>query len=375
VPGRHRPCLPCGVASFAALASALLAAHASDIVIRPAQAVSNGLIVVQLYDSAEAFERLRDPLRKESFPAGQDVSYVLKDVPPGTYALLVYHDADGDGKLGRNFIGIPREPVGFSNGYRPKGPPRYDRARFELTEGQEASFDVALERPLGRRGRIGAGVGVVVRTSPYRGSRESAVRIIPAVTYIGPRFQLFGPFLQVGLVHQDRLSLALTARYRIGSYEAEDSAFFAGLADREDTMMAGLALKCDLPAGIDLSAQYEEDVLGLIGGGEARLAAHRSFRFRPFSLSPEIGINAAASKIANHDYGVPAGNTTSDRPAYELDNAMSWDVGLGTFFDLPWDWRVMVSAGVEFLGEEIVDSPLVDRNHLLKGFALVNRVF
>ena len=44
-----------------------------------------------------------------------DVSVTVPGVPPGRYAVQAFHDADGDGKLARNWIGIPREGVGFSN--------------------------------------------------------------------------------------------------------------------------------------------------------------------------------------------------------------------------------------------------------------------
>lgn len=46
--------------------------------------------------------------------AGQ-ISITVPDVPEGHYAVQAFHDADGDGKLGRSWIGIPREGVGFSN--------------------------------------------------------------------------------------------------------------------------------------------------------------------------------------------------------------------------------------------------------------------
>jgi len=45
-----------------------------------------------------------------------------------------------------------------------------------------------LERVLGKRGRIGVGLGMVGRSSPYRDSRGVAYQPIPAVAYIGERF-------------------------------------------------------------------------------------------------------------------------------------------------------------------------------------------
>lgn len=56
-------------------------------------------------------------------------------LPPGEYALSIFHDSNDNGKLDANFIGIPKEPVALSNNARPKfGPPKYKDAVFELGE-------------------------------------------------------------------------------------------------------------------------------------------------------------------------------------------------------------------------------------------------
>lgn len=54
-------------------------------------------------------------------------------VPPGTYAAQAFHDEDGDGKIGRNTLGLPTEGLGFSNDAAMRfGPPRFDEAAFQL---------------------------------------------------------------------------------------------------------------------------------------------------------------------------------------------------------------------------------------------------
>ena len=54
-------------------------------------------------------------------------------LPPGEYALSIFHDTNDNGELDANFIGIPKEPVALSNNARPKfGPPKYKDAVFEL---------------------------------------------------------------------------------------------------------------------------------------------------------------------------------------------------------------------------------------------------
>jgi uncharacterized protein (DUF2141 family) len=75
----------------------------------------------------------RDPAAlKRSVPAGQAASIRLAAVPPGTYALGVIHDENGNGRLDR-FLAIPREGFGFSRNPRLRmGPPRFDEVRFEV---------------------------------------------------------------------------------------------------------------------------------------------------------------------------------------------------------------------------------------------------
>jgi len=62
----------------------------------------------------------------------------INSLPFGTYAISVYHDEDGDGELDSNFLGIPKEPYGFSNNARGIfGPPKYKAASFEFNELQQ----------------------------------------------------------------------------------------------------------------------------------------------------------------------------------------------------------------------------------------------
>ena len=198
-----------------------LAVSAAELTIRLEAPSPSGNVAFVLFDSANAFGDLRDPVKVVKLPLdGRDV-YHIKDVFPGEYALLVYCDENNNDRIDKNFIGIPTEPLGFSNQYQPKGPPSYKRAVFVLAEGEIRHFDVKLLRPLGEFGRIGAGLGVIFRSSPYRGYDGSVTQMIPAITYNGNRFQIFGPNVQIGLAGSGKLRLAATGTYRIGVYEED----------------------------------------------------------------------------------------------------------------------------------------------------------
>ena len=55
--------------------------------------------------------------------------FIFTDLPPGDYAVAALHDANRDGALARNVLGMPTEGYGFSNGARGfMGPPSFDDA-------------------------------------------------------------------------------------------------------------------------------------------------------------------------------------------------------------------------------------------------------
>jgi uncharacterized protein (DUF2141 family) len=57
----------------------------------------------------------------------------FKDLASGDYAVAVYHDANGNGRLDRNRMGMPVEMSGFSNDAQGfMGPPSFDAARLAL---------------------------------------------------------------------------------------------------------------------------------------------------------------------------------------------------------------------------------------------------
>jgi outer membrane protein len=249
------------------------------------------------------------------------------------------------------------------------------RARFALGDEAPAAVEVNLYRALGRRGRLGVGAGVIARSSPYRDYDGGVYRAIPALYYNGDRLQVFGPGLRLGLAGSGRLRLAATATYRIGVYEEDESPALQGLGDREDTLLGGFAVQWDLPAGFDLSARYEYDLLDRIGGGEARIRLDKGLQWGVARLAPSLAVNMLTPGLANHDYGVPASKATPDRPAYELDETFSVEAGLGVFIEITRNVRVFASGAAERLSDAATDSPIVEKAYVIKGFGALTYVF
>ena len=64
------------------------------------------------------------------------VTVDVPNVPAGTWAALAYHDENSDKKLDTNFVGMPKEGYGFSNGAKGTfGPPKFKDAAITVGEG------------------------------------------------------------------------------------------------------------------------------------------------------------------------------------------------------------------------------------------------
>lgn len=71
----------------------------------------------------------------------------FEGIAPGTYAVAVAHDANGNGRTDTNFFGIPTEDWGVSNNIRPsRRAPRFDEAAVQVPEGPARGIEVRLGR-------------------------------------------------------------------------------------------------------------------------------------------------------------------------------------------------------------------------------------
>jgi uncharacterized protein (DUF2141 family) len=117
--------------SAAVLSSHLASAADLTIVVDDVKA-AGGSLMVALYDSADSF--LQKPARASGQPAAASGNQIVfKDLPEGDYAFALYHDANANGKLDRNLVGIPTEDYAFSNNALGKmGPPNFEMAKFTI---------------------------------------------------------------------------------------------------------------------------------------------------------------------------------------------------------------------------------------------------
>ena len=71
--------------------------------------------MVALYADEAAYTAARQTMGSMLPATAGEVRAVFAGLPDGRYGIAVFHDIDGDEKLGTNLLGYPTEPFGFGN--------------------------------------------------------------------------------------------------------------------------------------------------------------------------------------------------------------------------------------------------------------------
>lgn len=102
---------------------------------------AHGEVAYLVFDAAPGFpDHARKAIRAGFVPIerGAHHARITVTLPPGTYAVSVFDDLNGNRKLDRNMLGIPREPVGASNNPPARmGPPRFEDCAFRVGDKPE----------------------------------------------------------------------------------------------------------------------------------------------------------------------------------------------------------------------------------------------
>lgn len=109
------------------------AAPAATLVIRAGEIGStDGMVYAGICD--RSFDEETCPYRDRVAARPGRVELRVRNVKPGRYAIAVFHDTNGNGKLDRNFIGLPQEPYGFANDVGRRGFPSFEGAPVTVSD-------------------------------------------------------------------------------------------------------------------------------------------------------------------------------------------------------------------------------------------------
>jgi uncharacterized protein (DUF2141 family) len=122
-------------ALFAMFAAPLLVANTNGALSVTVTGIKStkGQLIACLWTEKSGFPtcaKNKSAVKRKLAISGGTMAVSFPNVAPGTYAITVEHDEDGDGKLKTNFIGMPKEGVGVSN--NPGGIPSWSKAQVRV---------------------------------------------------------------------------------------------------------------------------------------------------------------------------------------------------------------------------------------------------
>jgi uncharacterized protein (DUF2141 family) len=101
---------------------------------------NNGSLIVELYNTKEKFLKTSYKTVSSTIKSNTG-SVTFIGLPKSEYSVMVYHDENNNGKLDKNFIGMPKEPVACSNNAKGfMGPPKYEDAKFTINADSKISI-------------------------------------------------------------------------------------------------------------------------------------------------------------------------------------------------------------------------------------------
>ncbi len=103
-----------------------------------------GNIMVAVYDKADGFLKEGQAVMGVRAKAVSGITELqITDLPEGEYALAIYHDENGNDELDTNWLGIPKEPIGFSNSkMKTFGPPKFKECAFLFTADKQIQINL-----------------------------------------------------------------------------------------------------------------------------------------------------------------------------------------------------------------------------------------
>jgi uncharacterized protein (DUF2141 family) len=141
-----------GAMTFIALALLFLFpafASAASLTLTVTDIPKAGTLNIGIFDTAEGFEAKDRGGAKRRPGLVEGIRHAVEgsaarlaiELPEGRYAIKLFLDLNGNGEVDTNFLGIPKEPYGFSNNAKGTlGPPSFDAAAFTIEGPRDLSI-------------------------------------------------------------------------------------------------------------------------------------------------------------------------------------------------------------------------------------------
>lgn len=206
----------------------------------------------------------------------------------------------------------------------------------------------------------GLGATVGFDRKPYRDVDDKA-QVLPLILYENRWVRVVGPTLDLKLLTREDVSVGLRLRYSGEGYEADDSPYLRGMAERKASFWLGGTASWRT-GWATLSAEVLGDASRESKGKRASLGIERSFNSGDFEFTPRLAVHRVDGKYVDYYYGVRADEATAVRPSHAGSASTNVEAGLRIGYSLAPRHRLSLDLSTTRLGSGIKDSPLVERS-------------
>ncbi len=101
---------------------------------------AKGELRLGIYTNKASYDAEDNPEFSKVFPASKTgtVSVQVKDLPFGTYGIALMQDLNGNKEMDFNFVGLPKEPYGFSKKKSRFSKPSFEEVQFDFSAGNQS---------------------------------------------------------------------------------------------------------------------------------------------------------------------------------------------------------------------------------------------
>lgn len=214
--------------------------------------------------------------------------------------------------------------------------------------------------------RWGLGIGLRLENTPYRG-QDPVADLLPILSYEGTRAYLRGTRGGIKVLDRSNLKVDLIAQFRLNRYAGESGSYLARMS-RERAFEGGLSVVVPSTAG-EFGIELLGDMSNTHRGHELALIYARPFEWGGLRWRPAVSINRVSRDLANYYFGVTDGEALSDRPAYRPGVSTNIRFGMDAVYPLSTNGYLYGSLGFTRFDREISDSPIVNAQYRITGFA------
>jgi outer membrane protein len=215
------------------------------------------------------------------------------------------------------------------------------------------------------------GVGIALNQEIYQGYDKRIIPL-PIIGYQGEKIKILGPFISYHLASIENVDISLMASPIFQGFDASDSKVFAGMADRDSSLAAGLGLNYKNEQWkLDFSATH--DILNTSNGHLLNASLAHVFNKGPIFIEPSLSVSYQDSNYIDYYYGVKDNEVTVSRSAFTGKGAVNKSIGLSISTPIFFDGFTRLATQYTRYDSSITNSPLVDKNYSFSVTLLFSR--